>query len=179
MTDDTLEPLNTLPSPPAESTPTATQKLGPELLIGSNIFRNTNGVVTIQGKEQLVLETRPEQGLLLVTIDLYDATGTQIAHVRRNTLVINQAGQFTIDIHQATTNMPSDAPWVRLYNRQSGEIAFEARIVSDNRIQITSGRFYSHTGALVDITPHYCRIGSGRTLFGDVVENRGGTVVLG
>ena len=179
MTDDTLEPLNTLPSPHAESTTTATQKFGPELLIGSNIFRNTNGVVKIQGKEQLVLETRPTQGSLLVTVDLYDASGTQIAHVRRNTLVINQAAQFTIDIHQATTDMPSDAPWVRLYSRQSGEIAFEARIVSDNRIQITSGRFYSHTGALVDITPHYCRIGSGRTLFGDVTENRGGTVVLG
>lgn len=179
MTDDTLEPLNTSPSSRTESSTTTTQKLGPELLIGSNIFRNTNGVVTIQGKEQLVLEARPEQGLLLVTIDLYDATGTQIAHVRRNTLVVNQAAQFTIDIHQATTNMPSDAPWVRLYGRQSGEIAFEARIVSDNRIQITSGRFYSHAGALVDITPHYCRIGSGRTLFGDVVENRGRTVVLG
>ncbi len=179
MTDDALEPLNTSPSPHAESTTTATQALGPELLIGSNIFRNTNGVVTIQGKEQLVLETRPGQGLLLVTIDLYNAIGTQIAHVRRNTLVINQAAQFTIDIHQATTNMPSDAPWVRLYSRQSGEIAFEARIVSDNRIQITSGRLYSHRGALVDITPHYCRIGSGRTLFGDIVENRGRTVVLG
>lgn len=179
MTDDTLEPLNASPSSQAESTTTATQKLGPELLLGSNIFRNTNGVVTIQGKEQLVLETRPEQGLLLVTVDLYDATGTQIAHVRRNTLVINRASQFMIDIHQATTNMPSDAPWVRLYSRQSGEIALEARIVSDNRIQITSGRLYSHVGALVDITPHYCRIGAGRTLFGDVVENRGRTVVLG
>lgn len=179
MTDDTLEPLNTSPSSCTESSATTSQKLGPELLIGSNIFRNTNGVVKIQGKEQLVLETRPKEGLLLVTIDLYDANGTQIAHVRRNALAINRAAQFTIDIHQATTDMPSDAPWVRLYSRQSGEIAFEARIVSDNRIQITSGRFYSHTGALVDITPHYCRIGSGRTLFGDVVENRGGTVVLG
>lgn len=179
MTDDTLEPLNTSPSFREESAAAATQKFGPELLIGSNIFRNTNGVVTIQGKEQLVLEARPEQGLLLVTIDLYDATGSQIAHVRRNVLVINRAAQFSIDIHQATTDMPSDAPWVRVYSRQSGEIAFEARIVSDNRIQITSGRFYSHTGALVDITPHYCRIGSGRTLFGDIVENRGKTVVLG
>lgn len=179
MTDDTLEPLNTSPSFREESAAAATQKFGPELLIGSNIFRNTNGVVTIQGKEQLVLETRPEQGLLLVTIDLYDATGSQIAHVRRNVLVINRAAQFSIDIHQATTDMPSDAPWVRVYGRQSGEIAFEARIVSDNRIQITSGRFYSHTGVLVDITPHYCRIGSGRTLFGDIVENRGKTVVLG
>src|SRR6478672_506599 len=123
MMDDTLEPLNTTPSSRAESATTATQKLGPELLIGSNIFRNTNGVVTIQGKEQIVLETRPEEGLLLVTVDLYDAHGTQIAHVRRNVLVINRAAQFTINIHQATSDMPSDAPWVRLHSRQSGEIA--------------------------------------------------------
>jgi hypothetical protein len=179
MTDDTLEPLNTWPSSRTESATTTTQKLGPELLIGSNIFRNTNGVVKIHGKEQLVLESRPEQGLLLVTIDLYDTSGTQIAHVRRNELAINRAARFTIDVHRATTDMPSDAPWVRLYDQQSGEIAFEARVVSDHRIQITLGRFHSHTGALVDITPHYCRIGSGRTLFGDVVESRGGTVVLG
>jgi hypothetical protein len=179
MMDEMLESSRTGPSSRTDCAPENTQKLGPELLIGSNVFRNTNGVVKIQGKEQLVLETRPEQGLLLVTIDFYDEGGTQIAHVRRNALVINQAAQFTIDIHQATTDMPSDAPWVRLYGRQSGEIAFEARIVSDNRIQITSGRFYSHVGALVDITPHYCRIGSGRTLFGDVVESRGRTVVLG
>jgi hypothetical protein len=179
MTDDTLEPLNTWPSSRAESATAATQKLRPELLIGSNTFRNTNGVVKIHGKEQLVLESRPEQGLLLVTIDLFDARGAQIAHARRNALVVNQAAQFTIDVHRATTDMQSDAPWVRLYDRQSGEIAFEARVVSDHRIQITAGRFHSHTGALVDITPHYCRIGSGRTLFGDVVENRGGTVVLG
>jgi hypothetical protein len=55
----------------------------------------------------------------------------------------------------------------------------EARAVSENKIQITSGKFYSHKGTLVEITPHYCRIGSGMTLFGNIVENRGGMVVLG
>jgi hypothetical protein len=179
MMDETPEPFRTGQLSRSDFPAADTQKLGPELLIGSNIFRNTNGVVKIHGKEQLVLESRPEQGLLLVTIDLYDEGGTQIAHVRRNVLVMNRGTQFAIDVHRATTDMPADAPWVRLYGRQSGEIAFEARVVSGNKIQITSGRFHSHQGAVVDITPHYCRIGSGRTLFGDVVENRGGTVVLG
>jgi hypothetical protein len=178
MTDETLESSRTGPSSRTDCAAANTQKLGPELLIGSNVFRNTNGVVKIHGKEQLVLESRPEQGLLLVTIDLYDEGGTQIAHVRRNVLVMNRAAQFAIDVHRATTDMPADAPWVRLHGRQSGEIVFEARVVSENRMQITSGKFHSHTGALVDITPHYCRIGSGKTLFGDIVENRGGTVVL-
>lgn len=179
MMDETVEPSRTGPSSHTDTAAAETQKPGLELLIGSNIFRNTNGVVKIHGKEQLVLESRPEQGLLLVTIDLYGEGGTHIAHLRRNVLVLNQAGQFIIDIHQAQSDSPTDAPWVRLSDQQSDEIVFEARVASENKIQITSGKFYSHKGTLVEITPHYCRIGSGMTLFGDIVENRGGMVVLG
>jgi hypothetical protein len=32
---------------------------------------------------------------------------------------------------------------------------------------------------VVSISPHYCRIGTGLTMFGDVVEGRGGTVAIG
>jgi hypothetical protein len=31
----------------------------------------------------------------------------------------------------------------------------------------------------VEITPHYCRIGSGTTLFGNIMEARGGPAILG
>ncbi len=177
--DETVEPHRVGPSARIDVAAAETQKLGLELLIGANIFRNTNGVVKIHGKEQLVLESKPEQGLLLLTIDLYGEDGTHIAHLRRNVLALNQAGQFAIDIHRAQCDSPSDVPWVRLSNQQSGEIVLEARVASENRIQITSGKFYSHKGILVEITPHYCRIGSGMTRFGDIVENRGGMVVLG
>lgn len=177
--DETVEPRKTEPSSRTDVAGAGTQKPGLELLIGSNIFRNTNGVVKIHGKEQLVLEHKPEQGLLLVTIDLYGEAGTHIAHLRRNVLALNPAGQFTIEIHRATSDSPSETPWVRLLDQHSGNIVFEATVLSGNRIQITAGKFCSHKGIPVEITPHYCRIGSGMTLFGDIVENRGGTVVLG
>lgn len=150
---------------------------GPELLIGSNIFRNTNGVVKIHGKEQLVLEYRPEDGALLLTIDLYGEAGDHIAHVRRNRLLLNKGERFTIECGGITAEGPP--PFVRLCARSSGAIVFEARAVSDRRFHISTGKFYSHQGLAVEITPHYCRIGSGTALFGDIVENRGGTVILG
>ena len=179
MMDETVEPRSAGPSSRTDTAAAETRTLGLELLIGSNIFRNTNGVVKIHGKEQLVLESKPEQGLLLVTIDLYGEGGPHIAHLRRNVLALNQAGRFTIDIHRAQSDSPTDTPWIRLSDQQSGEIVLEARVASENRVQITAGKFYSHKGTLVEITPHYCRIGSGMTLFGDIAENRGGTVVLG
>lgn len=150
---------------------------GPELLIGSNIFRNTNGVVKIDGKEQLVLEYQVEQGVLLLTIDLYGEAGDHIAHVRRNRMVMNKGERFTVDGQSA--GREADLPSIRLWDRQSGSVVFEASAISERRIRISTGKFFSHKGLAVDITPHYCRIGPGRTLFGDIVENKGGTVVLG
>jgi len=43
-----------------------------ELNIGSNIIRNTIGVLNVQGKEQIFLEIGEDDQLLL-TMDIYDS----------------------------------------------------------------------------------------------------------
>lgn len=179
MKDETVEHLKPALPPRPESTTTGAHKPGIELLIGSNIFRNTNGVVKIHGKEQIVLEPKPEPGLLYVTLDLYNEPGTHIAHVRRNVLVLNPTGQFSIEVHPAGSASADNPPSVRILDQLSRTVAFEASVTAENKIEISAGRFCSHKGVAVEITPHYCRIGSGVTRFGDIVENRGGTVVLG
>lgn len=157
----------------------ALSKPGLELRIGSNIFRSTNGVVTIHGKEQLVIEAKPEQGLLLTTLDLYNEHGTRIAHLRRNVLTLNEGGRFTVDVRLGQSLSSSDLPSVRLRDLQSGHLVFEARMASDSRVDLVCGRLHSHKGMLVEITSHYCRISSHTTLFREIVEARGGPVVLG
>jgi hypothetical protein len=47
------------------------------------------------------------------------------------------------------------------------------------KIRITSGRFCTHKGEVVTVSPHYCRIGTGLTMFGDVAESRGNAAVIG
>jgi len=176
---ESLAPQRTIGASTPDPIETESSRLGLELLIGSNKFRNTNGVVRIQGKEQLFLESKPEQGLLLITIDLYDDTGTHIGHLRRNVPALNPTNQFSVEVHRADSNVPSDVPWVRVTDQTTGQTILEACLVAHKKIHLVLGKFYSHKGMLVDITPHYCRIGSGTTLFGDVSENKGGTVVLG
>lgn len=177
--EDTVEPRKNDPLSQTGAAASGAPPTGLELLIGSNIFRNTNGVVKIHGKEQLVVESRPEQGLLLVTLDLYTEAGAHIAHLRRNVLALNHAAQFTIDVHRAAADSAGDTSWVRIFDELGQQVVFEASTVSDKKIRISAGRFYSHKGIPVEITPHYCRIGSGMTRFGDIVEARGGTIVLG
>ncbi|CUQ65478.1 hypothetical protein [Candidatus Nitrospira inopinata] len=150
-----------------------------ELLIGSNVFHDTNGVVMIEEKEQLVLEWRPDEELLLVTMDLYDERGIHVAHLRRNVFAVNRSAQFSVEVHRSADDIGADPPWVRLFDNQSGLSVLDVHITSEHRVRISSGRFHSHRGTPVEITPHYCRLGSQATLFGEIVEARGGMVVLG
>lgn len=178
MIDETVQTQITNPAVPVDGAGT-TRSPGLEVIIGSNIFRNTNGVVKIHGKEQLVLEPRPDQGLLLLTLDLYGEGGVHLAHLRRNVFVLNPDGRFAVEVAGGGADATGALPTVRLVEHHTGGVVFEAALVSEHKVRIGAGKFYSHKGIPVEVTPHYCRIGSGMTRFGDIVENRGGTVVLG
>jgi hypothetical protein len=154
-------------------------KPGLELCIGSNIFRSTNGVVKIHGREQCVIEMKPEHGLLFITFDLYNERGTRIAHLRRNVFMVNEGGRFAVDAQLSQSPSSADGvPSIRLIDLESGDIVLDARMASERKVTIAYGTFFSHKGTRVEITSHYCRIGSGTTRFGDIVEARGGPVIL-
>jgi hypothetical protein len=150
-----------------------------ELAIGSNTFRNTNGVLTLQGKEQLVLEFRPESNLLLLTMDLYDKDGDHIAHLRRNRWAFNIEDRFTLFSQPPSPSLFLDPPSLRLLDQNSDEVVFEAAVVEKEKIVISQGTFFTHQGQLVEITSHLCRLSGITTMFGEVRDVRGGPVVLG
>ena len=152
---------------------------GLELHVGSNVFRNMNGVVKVQGKEQLVLETQPQPLALLLTMDLYDEQGTRVGHIRRNALSAHSAGRFTLSVKTSSEATPDDSPSVTVTDRITEHTVFEACLMQRRKIRITVGNFYTHKGELVTVSPHYCRIGTGLTLFGDVAESRGSAAAIG
>ena len=151
---------------------------GLELHVGSNIFRNINGVVKLQGKEQMYWEVLPDLQTLLLTMDLYDDKGVRVSHIRRNVVKNGGTGRFTVTVNSHPNARPDDAPSVTVSDRSNGDIVIEAFLVQGRKIRIAAGSFYSHKGELVKISTHYCRIGTGRTLFGDVVESRGGNALI-
>jgi len=152
---------------------------GLELHLGSNVFRNTNGVVKLQGKEQLVLELQPLPLALLLTMDLYDERGSRVGHIRRNTLSAHSTDRFTINVKTGREPVPDNPPSVTVAERTTGHTVFEACLIQRRKIRITVGHFHTHKGDLVTVSPHYCRIGTGLTLFGNVAESRGGTATIG
>jgi len=152
---------------------------GLELHVGSNVFRNTNGVVKLQGKEQLVLETQPDPLVLILTMALYDERGTRVGHIRRNTLSAHSANRFTINVKTGDDVTQNDPPSVTVADRMTGHTVFEACLMQRRKVRITAGNFFTHKGELVTVSPHYCRIGTVLTLFGNVAESRGSAGAIG
>jgi len=150
-----------------------------ELTLGSNSIRNTNGVLKVQGKEQIVLELRAGDNQLLVTMDLYDSGGNHVAHLRRNVWAFNHHNRFEISTSPASLPLFTTPTWLKLTDNETGEIVFEASAVDKEKVQVPRGKLYTHKGQLLEITSHYCRIVGGVTLFGDVLDAGGGAVVVG
>jgi len=152
---------------------------GLELHIGSNVFRATNGVIKLQGKEQIVLEVRPNPPALLLTMDFYDEHGRRIGHLRRNTLSAAGASRFAVSMNTPPDATLDDPLTVTVSDRTTGIQVIDVYLFQRRKIRVTTGNFHTHKGELVSISPHYCRIGAGLTIFGDVIESRGGVAAIG
>ncbi|HEX9743490.1 MAG TPA: hypothetical protein VGA17_11960 [Nitrospiraceae bacterium] len=150
-----------------------------DLTIGSNSFRNSNGVLAIHGKEQIVLEFLSENDQLLLTVDLYNASGRQVAHLRRNEWKFNVDDRFAFSATAASPSLYGGAPWLKLVDKESGDAVLEASATDREKVQILEGKLYTHKGQLLEITSHLCRIAGVVTMFGDTRDARGGAIVIG
>jgi transcription antitermination factor NusG len=147
--------------------------------VGSIIVRNTNGVIVIQGKEQVALEVPPDTMQLLLTMDLYNAKGKRIAHVRQNLWVVNEQDRFAIATSPSAPPLFPTPSWVMLNDKETGEVVLKVHAEDRDKVDLVRGIFFSHKGHLVEITPHYCRISGGFTRFAEVLDARGQAVLLG
>jgi hypothetical protein len=54
----------------------------------------------------------------------------------------------------------------------------EANVVGQDRIDVLNGRFFTHRGHLLEITPQFWRIAGGMTMSGNVFDSVGGAVAI-
>jgi len=149
-----------------------------ELNIGSNIYRNANGVLTLEGKEQIVIEARGESPQLFVTADLYDAKGDHVAHLRRNVWAFNFKTRFELET-SATLSLFTYPAWLKIFDKETSEAVLDINLAKEATVHIVNGRLYSHKGQLWDITPHCWRFPGSPAIFGSVQDIRGGAIVIG
>jgi hypothetical protein len=150
-----------------------------ELNIGSNIFRNTNGVLKVDGREQVVLQIRDEAPRLFVTMDLYDPAGQHVAHLRKNAWRFNHQDRFELQQSPVSASLFTYPISATLIDRSTKDTVLEVQLVDHNLVHIPRGRLHSHTGRLMEITPHFWRFPGQPTKFGTVFDARGMAAVIG
>jgi hypothetical protein len=124
------------------------------LTIGTNRIINTSGVLTVMGHPQIKLERRRD-GQLLLTMDIYDSTGSHVARLRRNAWVFNLGNEYAI-----TTN-PAN---LSLTHTPSRDVLVEVSVKSTSEIHIVQAKFYTSTGMLIEATKEYLKVGQVITL---------------
>jgi hypothetical protein len=112
-------------------------------------------------------------------MDVYDGSGNHVAHLRRNRWAFNDGNRFLISTSESPPSLFPNLAWIKVTDQDSGETVLEAAVAPGDKVHVATGKFYSHRGQLIEITSHFCRVGSTHTLFGDVFEARGGSATLG
>ena len=64
--------------------------------VGSNLYRNSDGTIEIEGVPQIQVALKPTTGALLVNFALFDATGQMMAKVVDSTLMFNERRAYDV-----------------------------------------------------------------------------------
>lgn len=139
-----------------------------EVNMGSNVIRNTNGVLKVEGKDQVLLEIDTNAHILL-TMDVYDPKGIHVAKVIRNNFAFDYKDRY---------RMIAKPSSLMLVDKEHNTVLIEASLLDNNRIQVMQGNFCSSKGHLIEITPRCWRV-MGSTVSGTVFDSHGGAVVIG
>ena len=64
--------------------------------VGSNVYRNTDGMIEIEGVPQIEVALKPGTGALLVNFALFNEEGKVTAKLNDSTLMINEKRAYDV-----------------------------------------------------------------------------------
>lgn len=140
-----------------------------DMEIGSNLYRNTDGTVEVEGVPQLTVSLRKPEGPLLVNFVLFDETGRVCAKVVDSTMAFNERRAHEL------TRTPSS---MLLKHSESGKIVLDMALKAPDRVVVKNGEFYTMKGHTLEITPTEWRVQKRRMSGGDN-DVHGGAVTIG
>ena len=135
------------------------------LVLGSNEFIDTSAVIVADGIDQVVLEIGKRDDEVLLTMEVFDESGSHIARLRRNAWAFNVPG-LTV------TTSPGD-----LTLSDGGKVILRAAVLRKDAIEVTDGEFFTPKGTRITIRPDGLHVG-GLTLRGNRLVAMGAGLVI-
>ena len=137
--------------------------------VGSNMYRNTDGMIEIEGVPQIQVALKPITGALLVNFALFNAEGKVMAKLNDSTLMINERRAYDV------TKTPKS---LLLTHVESGTVILQMEVKTPDVVAFTKGEFHTLKGHVIRISPTEWNIDK-LCASGTTHDVKGGAVVLG
>jgi len=140
-----------------------------DLEIGSNVYRNTDGTVEIEGVPQMTVVLKKPEGPVLLNFVMFDAVGRVVVKIVDSTMAFNERRAHEIEKTQTS---------LVVKHSESGKVVLHAEVKQPGRVTISQGDFTTIKAHRLEILPHEWRVDKTKMSGGDADMN-GGAVLLG
>lgn len=137
--------------------------------VGSNLYRNSNGTIEIEGVPQIQLSQHPSTGALLVNFALFDANGKMLAKVVDSTIMFNERRAY---------ELTKTATSVALKEEATGKVLLQLELKAPGTVVFTKGEFHTMKGRLLEVSAKEWKIDKQRKS-GVTQDAQGGAVAIG
>jgi hypothetical protein len=137
--------------------------------VGSNLYRNSDGTIEIEGVPQIQVSQHPATGALLVNFALFDANGKMLAKVVDSTIMFNErrAYELTKTAHSVT-----------LKESATGKVLLQLELKAPDTVVFSKGEFHTMKGRLLEVSAKEWKIDKQRKS-GATQDAKGGAVAIG
>lgn len=137
--------------------------------VGSNLYRNTDGTIEVEGVPQIQVALKPATGALLVSFALFDAGGKVVAKLVDSTLMINEKRAYEVN------KTPKS---LRLTQSATGTVILQMDVKTPDVVAFTKGEFHTMKGHVIHVSSGEWKIDKLR-VSGTTQDLKGGSVVIG
>lgn len=140
-----------------------------DLEVGSNLYRNTDGTVEVEGVPLIQVSQHPTTGSILLNFALFDQTGKMLLKIMNSTIMFNERRAYEVT---------KTAKAVTLKESASGKVLLQFDVKAPNMVVFSKGEFPTMKGHLLEVSSKEWKIDKLRAS-GTTQDANGGAVVLG
>ena len=140
-----------------------------DLEIGSNVYRNTDGTVEVEGIPQLTVTLKKPEGPPIVNFVTFDEVGRMTSKMVDSTMAFNE--RRALELLKSPTSL-------KLTHTESGTVVLHIEMKAPNYVVVPQANFTTVKGHTMDISPAEWKIDK-RRLSGGNTDAKGGAVAIG
>ncbi len=140
-----------------------------DISIGSNQLRNTNGIFVAQDQDLIKVERTAEDGSLLLSMNLYNPAGSQVAKLERNEWTSNDQDRFELRV---------DPESVTVIDNTLKGVVFLVKKHGDRDVLIPQAKFYLPGGTVSEVTAEQWHVGNKMELKDADIDLQGGGIEI-